>query len=178
MILSFVKIMIIKNKVSWCIIENDHNFDKTEDHTTVFLKWTDFRAQNSMYHIILLYIKIWRRSAKMSLNVHISKICVVGVVSEGRWNLGKPGVLAAIQAKPFTYKCPSITFPFPTRFLDLLMALVLCYFSQSLSLSSLSDFQFWCFSVGICKYKPGYKSLILCSEKKILWVGSHDFSQA
>ena len=77
----------------------------------------------------------------------------------------------AIQAKPFTYKCPSITFPFPTRFLDLLTALVLCYFSQSLSLSSLSDFQFWCFSVGICKYKPGYKSHDLLCYKFIALIG-------
>ena len=26
----------------WCIIENHHDFDRTEDRTTVFLEWTDF----------------------------------------------------------------------------------------------------------------------------------------
>ena len=31
-----------QNKVSWCIIENDHNFDQNENRVTVFLKWTDF----------------------------------------------------------------------------------------------------------------------------------------
>ena len=30
-----------QNKVNWCIIENDHNFERTEDPATVFLKWTD-----------------------------------------------------------------------------------------------------------------------------------------
>ena len=30
------------NKVSWCIIENDHNFERTEDRATVIWKWTDF----------------------------------------------------------------------------------------------------------------------------------------
>ena len=43
-ILSSLKIMIIFNKVSWCIIENDHSFERTEDRVTVFLKWTDFRV--------------------------------------------------------------------------------------------------------------------------------------
>ena len=28
------------------IIENDHNFERTEDRATVFLKWTDFKKQN------------------------------------------------------------------------------------------------------------------------------------
>ena len=31
-----------QNKVNWCIIENYHNFERTEGCTTVFLKWTDF----------------------------------------------------------------------------------------------------------------------------------------
>ena len=44
-ILSSLKIMIIFNKVSWCIIENDHNFEKTEDRATVFIKWMDFRSK-------------------------------------------------------------------------------------------------------------------------------------
>ena len=32
-----------QNKVSWCISENDHNFEQNEDCVTVFLQWTDFR---------------------------------------------------------------------------------------------------------------------------------------
>ena len=28
--------------VSWCCIENYHNFERNEDRATVFLKWTDF----------------------------------------------------------------------------------------------------------------------------------------
>ena len=40
------KFMIIfnwnRNKVSWCIIENDHSFEQNEDRVTVFLKWTGF----------------------------------------------------------------------------------------------------------------------------------------
>ena len=38
-----VKVIISKsrnqNKVSWCIIENDHNFERTEDCATVFLNF-------------------------------------------------------------------------------------------------------------------------------------------
>ena len=30
-----------QNKVSWCIIENDPNFERNEDRATVFIKWTD-----------------------------------------------------------------------------------------------------------------------------------------
>ena len=33
-----------QNKVSWCIIENDHDFERNEGCVTVFLKWTDFKA--------------------------------------------------------------------------------------------------------------------------------------
>ena len=51
MILSSFKIMIIFNNTSAeiktksadvFIIEDDHNFERTEDHATVILKWTDF----------------------------------------------------------------------------------------------------------------------------------------
>ena len=31
-----------QNKVSWCIIEKNKNFERTEDCANVFLKWTDF----------------------------------------------------------------------------------------------------------------------------------------
>ena len=30
------------------LIENDHNFDRTEDWATVFLKGTDFRSHDNM----------------------------------------------------------------------------------------------------------------------------------
>jgi hypothetical protein len=36
-----------QNKVSLCYIENDHNFESTEDGATVFWKWTDFRIKNN-----------------------------------------------------------------------------------------------------------------------------------
>ena len=31
-----------QNKVSWCCIENDNDFEKNEDRATGLLKWTDF----------------------------------------------------------------------------------------------------------------------------------------
>ena len=37
----FSIIQLNQNKVSWCIIENDHIFEWIEDRTTVFLTWTD-----------------------------------------------------------------------------------------------------------------------------------------
>ena len=38
-----------QNKVSWRIIENDHNFEQNEDHVTVFLKWTDFKKKQILF---------------------------------------------------------------------------------------------------------------------------------
>ena len=37
--------------VSWCCIENDHNFKRNEDYATVFLKWTGFIC---MYLFLLI----------------------------------------------------------------------------------------------------------------------------
>ena len=34
-----------------CIIENEHNFERNEDHTAVFFKWTDF-TQTSTFYIL------------------------------------------------------------------------------------------------------------------------------
>ena len=47
----------IQNKVSWCIIGNDHNFERTEDCNHVFLNWTDFKKlyllkKCEIYHVI------------------------------------------------------------------------------------------------------------------------------
>ena len=48
---------------SWCYIENGHNFERTEDRATVFLKWMDF----SRLHLFLAW-KLWlyRRDWYMS----------------------------------------------------------------------------------------------------------------
>ena len=43
------------NKVSWCCIENYHNFERNEYRATVFLKWTDFRT----YDIISVSLAIF-----------------------------------------------------------------------------------------------------------------------
>ena len=40
-----------QNKVGWCIIENDNNFERTEDRATVFLKWMDFWFSTLSKHI-------------------------------------------------------------------------------------------------------------------------------
>ena len=41
-----------QNKVSWCIIENDHNFEQNEDLVTVFLKWMDFNGSLQYYYFL------------------------------------------------------------------------------------------------------------------------------
>ena len=47
-----------QNKVSWCYIENDNNFESNEDCTTVFLKWRHFKDRflQDCYKIYWLYI--------------------------------------------------------------------------------------------------------------------------
>ena len=51
-ILILFKIMIIFNNTSadfvLISVENDHNFEQTEDRATVILKWTDF-SSNTFY---------------------------------------------------------------------------------------------------------------------------------
>ena len=49
-----------QNKVSWCNIniENDNNFERNEDRTTVFLKWTDFSIlMNLLWENVFLFCK-------------------------------------------------------------------------------------------------------------------------
>ena len=47
-----------QNKVNWCIIENDHNFERNENPAIVFLKWTDFSSLERKYGE-LISIKIY-----------------------------------------------------------------------------------------------------------------------
>ena len=64
-ILSSFKIRIIFNfswlcfDFSWCYIEKDHNFERTEDSATVFLKWTDFEQPKLNFrYILLIYLHL------------------------------------------------------------------------------------------------------------------------
>ena len=38
----------IKTKSADVLLKNDRNFEQNEDPVTVFLKWTDFRADDDM----------------------------------------------------------------------------------------------------------------------------------
>ena len=52
-----------QNKVSWCCIENDNDFERNEDRATVFLKWTDFS---------LKFPKVPRPRFRIFLKTHCS----------------------------------------------------------------------------------------------------------
>ena len=89
-ILSSLKIMIIfnwnQNKVSWCIIGNDHNLEQNEDRETVFLKWTDFsriiKSSSKISHlqkrhltIFVTYIWVKYLCINHPLDSYIKYIC-------------------------------------------------------------------------------------------------------
>ena len=60
-----------QNKVSWCYIENYHNFERNEDRETVFLKWTNFSCslQNAFHLVYWLCRKMsWRKRKEFCKN--------------------------------------------------------------------------------------------------------------
>ena len=56
----------IKTKVSWCYIENYHNFERNEDHATVFLKWMDFSLSGQKF--FAHFLEEWKTPKKTFLN--------------------------------------------------------------------------------------------------------------
>ena len=85
-----------QKKVSWCIIENDHNFERTENRATVSLKWTVF--SRFVIEVIQLKIRLCQ-TKKPSSNGQISKFQVHYVLcvtlteeylwsSRLRWKMG------------------------------------------------------------------------------------------
>ena len=63
-------------KISWCIIKNDHYFERTEDRATVFWNWTDFSIQLKSLHFILIEKKNVSFSYKISCILFAHRIPV------------------------------------------------------------------------------------------------------
>ena len=63
-----------QNKVSWCYIENDHNFERNEDCATVFLKRTDF---NKMFQNSIPYTHHFNQRPVYFLNPFLKTISLL-----------------------------------------------------------------------------------------------------
>ena len=90
-----------QNKVSWCIIENDHNFERSEDRATLFLKWTDLNTNikkifwknyNQTYvnfhfklHVCILFRYIYNfRLEQNAISTVTSKFSVLSLTRNAR----------------------------------------------------------------------------------------------